>query len=34
MKHYPDIKADHFIALLSLREDLKTGVRKVFYFTH
>ncbi|UXI20538.1 epidermal retinol dehydrogenase 2-like [Sarcoptes scabiei] len=28
MKHYPDIKADHFIALLSLREDLKTSVRK------
>ncbi|KAH7636787.1 exocyst complex component Sec6 isoform X2 [Dermatophagoides farinae] len=28
MKHYPDIKADHFVALLSLREDIKTGVRK------
>lgn len=30
IKRYPDINGDHFVALLSLREDMaKTNIRKV-----
>lgn len=31
MKSYPDIKPEHFVALLSLREDTKSGAKKVCY---
>jgi hypothetical protein len=32
IKRYPDINAEHLIALLSLREDMaKTNVRKVWF---
>ena len=34
MKHYPDIKVDHFVALLSLREDIRAIVRKVRISIH